>query len=276
MAADSTVERGLVRMEGPLAPRAMKWSWIAAALVSVSLHCSVAALAWAQFSADADDGGLGANVMEVAVELAAPELPQDDLKAGPGSEASMAAADAAEEKKEVKAGDPPKAVADDASDAPAPGAAEPRAQAPDDKTPLLAEASQAQSESEATSKKSLDDRATLSENLKAPIEGSGRDQKRITANWGRRINAYLELHKRFPPGKIRAGKVGVSFVVDRSGRLVSVDVERSSGDAGFDAAAVSMIQRSDPVPPAPIELRGGEFAFSLDVNFDASDRRSGS
>ena len=60
--------------------------------------------------------------------------------------------------------------------------------------------------------------------------------------------------------------VVVSFVLDRTGhvsRTRSPKVRRSA----FDAAAMDMIRRSDPVPHPPAKLTDDEFNYSLDVNF---------
>ncbi|MCL2715547.1 MAG: TonB family protein [Alphaproteobacteria bacterium] len=266
--------KGLVSAVGdaPAPPQSMRLRWIGAGIGSLSLHFAVVALAWAHLGVDVNDGDLGANAIEVAVEMEAPQSANDDLPPGPGSEASKAAAEVAEQKGEIRVSEQPTAV-DETRDAAADPTSEKRETPRDEEAPVKTEASRAQSDSEATARKSLDDKATVSTVVKAPHPGIGKDPQIITASWGRRITAYLELHKRFPEGRNRTGKVGISFVVDRRGKLVSVAVEKSSGDSSYDAAAISMIQRSDPVPPAPGELEGAEFAFSLDVNFDISERK---
>jgi TonB family protein len=105
------------------------------------------------------------------------------------------------------------------------------------------------------------------EKAKAPNVGIGRDKLRLTADWGRKISAYFELHKRFPEGKNKSAKVKVSLVLNRRGNVVSVDVTEPSGDPAFDKAAISMIRRSDPVPRPPAALTDDQFNFTLDVNF---------
>ena len=39
--------------------------------------------------------------------------------------------------------------------------------------------------------------------------------------------------------------------LDRLGHVVSTAIEKGSGDAAFDDAAIAMVRRSDPVPPPP-------------------------
>jgi len=277
MTTNAEVQRIIIGLDDLSTPsRTLRSSWICAGTASLALHLCVAAFAGTYLAADVNDGDLGANVIEVALDMEAPKLPNDDLPAGPDTEASKASPEVAEQKAEVKETDLPKAIEDETSDLASVLTPNDQEESKDEGATVRTQASQAQSESEATSRKALDDRAIESQNIKAPNIGIGKDQQKITANWGRKISAYLELHKRFPPGKIKAAKVGVNFVLNRQGKVVSADVEKSSGDTAYDAAAILMIQRSDPVPPAPADLAGAEFAFSLDVNFDASDRRSGS
>ena len=121
---------------------------------------------------------------------------------------------------------------------------------------------------EATSRQTLDEKAPEAEQAKAPNLGIGKDKQKLTADWGRKISAYFELHKRYPQNKSKATKVKVSLVLNRRGNVVSVAVLESSGDPTFDDAAISMIRRSDPVPTPPAELTDDQFNFSLDVNFN--------
>jgi TonB family protein len=94
---------------------------------------------------------------------------------------------------------------------------------------------------------------------------------KLTEDWGRKISAYFEQHKRFPEGKKRSAKVKVALVLNRLGKVVSVAVQESSGDPSFDDAAVSMIHRSDPVPAPPSGLTDDQFSFSLDVEIADAD-----
>jgi protein TonB len=98
-------------------------------------------------------------------------------------------------------------------------------------------------------------------------QGLGKDKQRLTADWGRKISAYFELHKKYPADRKKATTVKVSLVLNRRGNVVSVGVRESSGDTAFDEAAISMIHRSDPVPLPPAGLTDDQFSFSLDVNF---------
>ena len=69
-------------------------------------------------------------------------------------------------------------------------------------------------------------------------------------------------------------EVLVSFVLDRVGHVVTKRIVKGSGDAAFDAAALDMLRRSDPVPPPPLVADEG-LIFSLPVIFQAKDARGG-
>jgi periplasmic protein TonB len=62
------------------------------------------------------------------------------------------------------------------------------------------------------------------------------------------------------------GTALISFTVDDSGRVTSVSLARSSGDAGLDAASVAMVRRASPVPPPPSEL-GGHVNLTVPVRY---------
>jgi protein TonB len=129
-------------------------------------------------------------------------------------------------------------------------------------------ASEAQEASEDRARKALDEKAPEAEKTKAPNVGIGKDQEKLSANWGRKISAYFELHKKYPSGKKVAAQLKLALVLDRLGRVISVDVKESSGDSEFDRAAIAMVRRSDPVPKPPAGLTDEEFPFTLPVKFN--------
>jgi len=57
---------------------------------------------------DDGDDGLGANGIDVTIEMASPKVPDDDLPPGPDVDASQASPQVAEQKAEVKETDLPK------------------------------------------------------------------------------------------------------------------------------------------------------------------------
>ena len=244
--------------------------WIFAALTALALHLGGATLAVSHLRTDAGDEGLGAAGAEYAVELASPKATDENLPPGPDADASQASPQLAEQKAEVKETELPKDQPTEAED-PDRMVTPNESHKPKEDDPKVAavqtQASEEALQQEATARQTLDEKAPEAEQARAPSLGIGKDIRKLTADWGRKISAYFELHKRYPQNKSKATKVKVNLVLNRRGNVVSVDVLESSGDATFDDAAISMIRRSDPVPAPPADLTDDQFTFNLDVNF---------
>ena len=244
--------------------------WIFAALAALTLHLGGAMLAVANLRPNDGDDGLGASGAEFAVEVASPKVTDDNLAPGLDTDFSQASPQFAEQKAEVKETELPM-DRPTASEDPDRIVTPTNSKKPEEDDPKIeaveTKASDEAPAQEATARQTVDENAPDSEKVKAPSLGIGKDKLKLTADWGRKISAYFELHKRYPVTKSKAAKVSVSLVLNRRGNVVSVGVAESSGDAAFDEAAVSMIRRSDPVPPPPAGLTDDQFNFSLDVNF---------
>ncbi|MBZ4023736.1 hypothetical protein CKO11_14880 [Rhodobacter sp. TJ_12] len=92
--------------------------------------------------------------------------------------------------------------------------------------------------------------------------------KSLTAKWGATIRARIERRKSYPSAAGRAsGSVGLALRVGRDGALVSASVNRSSGHAALDAAALAAVRRAGRFAPAPEGLTQPSYAFSLAVEF---------
>jgi protein TonB len=245
--------------------------WILAALAALALHLGGAALAVAHLRSN-DDGldSLGANGAEFAVEMASPKVPDDELPPGPDMDRQQATQEVPEQQAEVKEMDLPKDRPVEAED-PDRVVTLNDSKKPKEEDPKVAavqtQASEANPAQEASSRKMLDENAPEADRAKAPNIGIGKDKQKITAKWGRKISAYIQLHQRFPENKDKETTVKVNLVLNRRGNVVSVNVAESSGDAAYDQAAVSMVRRSDPVPKPPTELTDDTFNFDMNVNF---------
>jgi protein TonB len=243
--------------------------WIFAGVAALALHLGGAAFAVAYLHTDGDDAGLGANAEEIAVELASPKVDDDDLPPGPDTDPMQASQQVAEQKAEVKEAELPKERPNETEE-PDRIVTQSNTKPKEEEQKTAAVETPAAIEQEAqpaTSRKTLDENAPEAEKAKAPVIGIGKDRQKLTADWGRRISAYFELHKRFPEGRNKSATVKVRLVLNRRGNVVSVDVSESSGDPAFDQAAIAMIRRSDPVPQPPTALTEDQFKFTLDVNF---------
>lgn len=244
--------------------------WIVAACTALALHLGGAALALAHLRANDGGDGLGTSGAEFAVEMASPKAPDDDLPPGPDSEAMQASQARPNQAAEIKETDLPRAQPTEAEDTDR-IVTQNDSKKPKEEDPKVAavqtEAAEEVPAQIESSRRVLDEKVPEAEQATAPSVGIGKDKQKLTADWGRKISAYFELHKRYPKDKSKTTTVKVSIVLNRRGNVVSADVVESSGDAVFDEAAVSMIRRSDPVPQPPAELTDDQFRFSLDVNF---------
>jgi protein TonB len=246
--------------------------WIFAAVVALALHVGGAALAIVQLRADEDGGSLGAQGRDIGLDLTSMGTEVTELPPGPEAEDLQASAATPEQKAVEKETDLPKAVATETED---PDRivtqADPKKPEKEEPEPAAVQntASPEQALSVAAAPQVIED-ARVAPKQTVVNQGLGKDKGRLTADWGRKISAYFELHKKFPDDKKRAATVKVSLVINRRGNVVSVDVTESSGDAAYDAAAISMVRRSDPVPPPPAGLTDDQFAFSLPVIFRKS------
>jgi TonB family protein len=246
--------------------------WILAACIALGLHLGGAALAVTHLKTHDDDEGLGANTNEFAVEMVSPKLDDDNLPPGPDTDAAQASQQQVEQKAELKDTDLPQdkpTETDEADRTVSPN----NNKKPKEDDPKVAavqtEAAPEQQASEATSRQTLDPDAPNADTAKAPNpNGLGKDKKKLTDEWGKKITATFELHKKYPKDRNnKATTVKVAIVLNRRGNVVVANVLQSSGDPVFDTEAIAMIHRSDPVPLPPAGLTDEQYSFNLDVNF---------
>lgn len=255
--------------EPELEQKSSRRLWVFAAVGALALHLGGVALAVAHLRTD-DDDGLGAAGAEYAVDMVSADVEDDNLPPGPDADASVASPQLAEQKTEVKETDLPKDEVHEAEDADRVVTTNDSKKPVQDDPKVAAvqtEASEEAPAQEATSRQALEEKSPDAQQAKAPNLGIGKDKLKMTAQWGRMISAYFELHKRYPPDKNKTATVKVSLVINRLGNIISAEVAESSGDPVFDDAALAMIHRSDPVPKPVAGLTDDQFAFSLDVKF---------
>ncbi len=93
-------------------------------------------------------------------------------------------------------------------------------------------------------------------NVAAAQPGASRDQLQAALLiWQRALLAHLERHKRHPADALlRPGQVATTYVLivmERSGRVIAVQTERSSGVIAFDREGIERVWRAQPPPPLP-------------------------
>jgi TonB family protein len=90
----------------------------------------------------------------------------------------------------------------------------------------------------------------------------------VRATWQKELVSHFDRHKRYPADRsLKSAEIVVGFVLDRTGHIVSSEIVTGSGDPSFDAAALSMLKRADPVPAPPALIADEGLSFSLPVFF---------
>ena len=262
--------RDLDAMSEPVQEQRSPWRlWTIAAVAAVSLHVGGAALAVAHLHSDDDSDGIGAYVSEIGVELTSPAAEDTELPPGPDADASVASPALAEHKAEVKPNDLPKDTPTE-SEEPDRVVTQNEQKKPTEDDPktetVQTVASQESVAQEATAQQRLDN-AREANAASSPNIGIGKDKEIQTKNWQNQVSAYFQRNLRYPQNRNRAASVKLALVLNRRGNILSVNVEESSGDPAFDDAAISMVHRSDPLPPPPVELTDDQLSFNLPVKF---------
>lgn len=101
----------------------------------------------------------------------------------------------------------------------------------------------------------------------APASGVGRGSSQAVANYRGLIAAQLARHKQYPPAARNnriQGAGTVTFWIDSSGRVTSVNLDKSTGAPALDEELLAMVRRAAPFPPPP----GGQvLSFTVPINF---------
>jgi protein TonB len=266
---------------GP-ARAAMRWSL--AGLCVLAWHGALihAALNWPHEAAAAPDVP-AAVMIELAPVPVAPETPPQDVALGPQMQMSEAATPSEQQDKPVEEEPetqpeaetevptvPEKPVAEIALPAQAP---------PNPKPPEKPKVEPRKRHKPEKAKKAPRRAARNAPATTAPqaaeaqraavnaASAAGTASSVSPATWRSMLMALLNRRKRFPPGGGR-GTATVAFAIDRTGKVLSASLARSSGDAALDQEAVALARRISPVPAPPATLgHGGTILFAVPVRF---------
>ena len=63
------------------------------------------------------------------------------------------------------------------------------------------------------------------------------------------------------------GQPVIAFTLNKNGRLMKVDLARTSGYQLLDQAALEAVQQGAPYPEIPAELKIDTFQFKLPISF---------
>jgi protein TonB len=94
---------------------------------------------------------------------------------------------------------------------------------------------------------------------------SGMSSSMSIATWRGMVVAHMNRHKRYPGGG--GGTSSVAFTIDRSGRVLSARLIRSSGSPALDQEAVSLARRASPVPAPPANMGRGSLVLTVPIRF---------
>lgn len=82
--------------------------------------------------------------------------------------------------------------------------------------------------------------------------------------------AWMDRHKQYPLLAQRRGLEGSGSIkvrIDREGRVLERTVDRSTGEAMLDQAALDMVRRANPFPALPAEYAGDGFEFVAPIQY---------
>ncbi|SEH32893.1 energy transducer TonB family protein [Magnetospirillum fulvum] len=88
--------------------------------------------------------------------------------------------------------------------------------------------------------------------------------------WQGALRAHLERHKRYPrsaQARRQEGIVTVRFTMNRSGEIVSSRLERSSGAAILDDEGLALLERAQPLPVPPPDVKGDTIELVVPIEF---------
>ncbi|MFT3966312.1 MAG: TonB family protein [Sphingobium sp.] len=111
------------------------------------------------------------------------------------------------------------------------------------------------------------ERATAPETKPAPPAPQVSDAK---PTWQGQVLAALNRKKRYPAWSMSRREQGVPYVrftMDREGRVLLVQLERSSGFPDLDREAVALPKRSSPLPKPPDDKPGDTLELVVPVEF---------
>lgn len=94
------------------------------------------------------------------------------------------------------------------------------------------------------------------------------------AAYAARLRHHIEQFKLYPPQAKRRrieGEVVLSFQMDRQGRVLTSRIERGSGSADIDRAALAMLTDAQPLPRPPDSVAGEVLSLSFATRFSLSD-----
>jgi protein TonB len=244
--------------------------WGVCLTLALTLHVAGAAALLAYWRADAEEVANAPLIMiELAALPAAPETAPSDLPPGPQQEqaAPSSPAPPVVERDAEPAPQQPAEKIETAVLPPAPQAEEPVAAAPPPKPAEQPQqpkhrSSQAQIASAPSTTPHRAERAA------APAPGASARNANALPSWKSALVNRLERYKRYPAeARGEHGVARLAFSVDRGGGVHHARIVRSSGSGALDRATLALIERAQPLPPPPPEIRGAQIAIVVPIRY---------
>lgn len=104
----------------------------------------------------------------------------------------------------------------------------------------------------------------------APAPSSGASAAAAAASYRSILAAHLLRFKQYPEvarAKGEQGTTSLTITVTRNGRVTSSRLARSSGFASLDQATMELIQRAQPLPSFPPEMREPSQTYTVPFGF---------
>jgi protein TonB len=251
-------------------PLAHSWDrrrWSICLVLALLLHGAGAAAALTYWRVEADQVvGAPLVLIELAVAPAAPELTPTDLPPAPEQAQAAPAAPS-----HAVAAPKPAAEPDDASEAAAlptaPEAENSVAAAPPQATEPARQHERPHSQPRISSAPSA--AARRADHAAAPATGAPAHDHDALPSWKSALVNRLERYKRYPAEA--GGEHGVAqlaFSVDRAGGVHHARILRSSGSGVLDRATLALIERAQPLPPPPPDIRGTQIAVVVPIRYN--------
>jgi periplasmic protein TonB len=255
-------------MSDPRLDRLSLLVWALAGLGSVAMHLGFVVLAL-EYMRD-DDFAVGSPAIEIDIELVAPRLEPIALPPGPSVDPSMSSPRFIEQTAVVEPTLLLRAVptvTEDPERIVIPVEAPEKDRSEVSITPTIPSVESVATEATAPPTSEV---IPVSARSLTPAQGTGESPERVRATWHKDLIAHFNRRKRYPSNRsLQGAQLLVGFSIDETGHVLSSRIVQGSGDISFDAAALAMIERSDPVPKPPFLVVQEGLSFTLPVIFRA-------
>lgn len=252
--------------------RADTLRWGLSAAVVLIAHVSVAAAIVGWDDTDDSTDAVGAMVVELAPTLTAPKNLPSDIQPGPEMQQAEAAPERKAEPTEKhvdKTVTPDVKEQQDIPEQTNPDIAlQKKTPEPQPEKPTPSEAQLAAPVTSAPQMAKVEMAA-----IAAAPQQTLFNQTRSDAipTWQRKISAKLERNKKYSSlaqARSEQGMVQVEFSMDRSGRLKSSRILKTSGSDALDREALDLVRRADPFAAPPPEKPGDEVFLTVPIRFN--------